>query len=249
MILYFTGTGNSEYVADRVGRGTGQEVRPLMERIRDKDCSEIKSDDPWIVCAPTYGWQLPHLLRDWLKQARLSGSNIIYFVMTCGGEIGNAPKYNGRLAAEMKMEYMGTAEILMPENYIAMYDAPEEDEARQIIKQAEPAIDEVIEIIKEGGIIEPPSPGLTGKIKSSIVNPAYYPLLVNSKKFYAKDSCTGCGLCEKLCPIESISMKDGRPVWNGNCTHCMACICHCPEEAIEYGKKSEGKPRYICPVK
>ena len=29
-----------------------------------------------------------------------------------------------------------------------------------------------------------------------------------------------------------------------NCTHCMACICYCPAEAIEYGKKSLGKPRY-----
>ena len=29
-----------------------------------------------------------------------------------------------------------------------------------------------------------------------------------------------------------------------NCTHCMACICYCPKEAIEYGKKSKGKPRY-----
>ena len=27
-------------------------------------------------------------------------------------------------------------------------------------------------------------------------------------------------------------------------THCMACICYCPKEAIEYGKKSKGKPRY-----
>ena len=23
-----------------------------------------------------------------------------------------------------------------------------------------------------------------------------------------------------------------------------ACICYCPKEAIEYGKKSKGKPRY-----
>ena len=31
------------------------------------------------------------------------------------------------------------------------------------------------------------------------------------------------------------------------CTHCMACICRCPSEAIEYGKHSIGKPRYVCP--
>lgn len=28
------------------------------------------------------------------------------------------------------------------------------------------------------------------------------------------------------------------------CMHCMACICSCPVDAIEYGKKSVGQPRY-----
>ena len=29
--------------------------------------------------------------------------------------------------------------------------------------------------------------------------------------------------------------------------HCMACICRCPAEAIEYGKHGKGMPRYVCP--
>ena len=43
-------------------------------------------------------------------------------------------------------------------------------------------------------------------------------------------------------------IKDGKPVWNGKCVHCMACICSCPTEAIEYGSKSKGQPRYTCPM-
>ena len=64
-----------------------------------------------------------------------------------------------------------------------------------------------------------------------------------------KEKCTGCGLCAKLCPTCAITLHDGHPVWEDNCTHCMACITRCPAEAIEYGKKSLGKPRYRCPVK
>ena len=41
-----------------------------------------------------------------------------------------------------------------------------------------------------------------------------------------------------------ITLQTGKPVWGQDCTHCMACICYCPAEAIEYGKKSLGKPRY-----
>ena len=56
--------------------------------------------------------------------------------------------------------------------------------------------------------------------------------------------CIGCGKCEKLCPLNNITLQNARPVWGSNCTQCMACICYCPTRAIEYGKKSAGKPRY-----
>ena len=45
-------------------------------------------------------------------------------------------------------------------------------------------------------------------------------------------------------PLNNIRLENGKPVWGKHCTHCMACICYCPKEAIEYGKKSKGKPRY-----
>ena len=56
--------------------------------------------------------------------------------------------------------------------------------------------------------------------------------------------CIGCGRCVELCPLNNIHLENGKPVWGKDCTHCMACICYCPAEAIEYGKKSLGKPRY-----
>ena len=52
------------------------------------------------------------------------------------------------------------------------------------------------------------------------------------------------GKCAEVCPLQNIKLKDGKPVWGGNCTHCMACISYCPTEAIEYGKKSLGQVRY-----
>ena len=60
----------------------------------------------------------------------------------------------------------------------------------------------------------------------------------------ADQTCTGCGKCVKVCPLNNVTMKNKKPVWEKHCTHCMACICYCPAEAIEYGRKSVGKPRY-----
>ena len=76
------------------------------------------------------------------------------------------------------------------------------------------------------------------------VNPVFYRFFVKADAFRAADACTGCGRCVELCPLNNVHLKNGRPVWGKNCTHCMACICYCPKEAIEYGEKSKGKPRY-----
>jgi nitroreductase/NAD-dependent dihydropyrimidine dehydrogenase PreA subunit len=47
------------------------------------------------------------------------------------------------------------------------------------------------------------------------------------------DICTGCGLCVRVCPFETISMRDGKATVSGdlslNCGHCEAV---CPVGAI-----------------
>ena len=244
MILYFTGTGNSEYAAKKLAAALGEETMPLMERIRHNDTSPLESETPWIVCTPTYAWQLPHIVRDHLRRTLLRGSKEIYFVMTCGGEIGNADKYNRELCAEKAISCMGTAQIVMPENYIAMFFAPQADKARQIVAKAEPDIDRAIADIQADQPFAPTRNNLYDRFMSGPVNPIFYKFFVKANAFTASSACIGCGQCAKRCPMNNVAIKAGKPVWDRNCTHCMACICYCPVSAIEYGKKSVGQPRY-----
>lgn len=247
MILYFSGTGNSEYVAKRISEITNDEYYNLFSKLKNNDYSEIKSDKPFVIVSPTYGWQIPHILRDWLKNTKLSGNHDIYFVMTCGGEIGNATKYLRKLADEIDMNYKGCAEIVMPENYIALFDAPGKAEALRIIEKAELSIQATADSIKNNKLLPEKKIGVIDRLKSGIVNDVYYPAIIHSKKFYATDDCIACGKCEKACVLNNIKIVNGKPQWEDNCTHCMACICRCPKDAIEYGNASKNKPRYTCP--
>ena len=77
-------------------------------------------------------------------------------------------------------------------------------------------------------------------------NKIFYSLFVKADAFKVDDKCIGCGKCEQICPLNNIKIQNAKPVWGKNCTHCMACICGCPKEAIEYGKKSVGQRRYRC---
>ena len=247
MILYFTGTGNSEYAAKKLAAALGEETTPLMERIRHGDTSPLESQTPWIVCTPTYAWQIPHIVRDHLRATLLRGSREVYFVMTCGSDIGNAEKHCKALCSKLGFELMGVGEVVMPENYVAMFYVPNDDEAKAIVKKALPVIDGFAELIAQGKPLPERRGGFADGLKSGIVNAAFYSMFVKADKFYATDACISCGRCAVNCLTHNIKLKNGKPVWGDNCVHCMKCICDCPEGAIEYGKASLGKPRYHCP--
>lgn len=57
------------------------------------------------------------------------------------------------------------------------------------------------------------------------------------KNFWGDDQCDGCGLCTELCPVENITILDGRPVWKHTCDQCYGCYAWCPKQAIHIGKK------------
>ncbi len=244
MVIYFSGTGNSAYVAKKVADSIGDDVLDLFERIRCKDYSPLKSDRPFVVCAPTYAWRIPHVVSDFLAKTRLEGNSRIYFLMTCGDDIGNAEKHLKKLCSKIGKDYMGCAYFRMPENYIAMFTAPNKEQASRIIAKQTDNITAAANVIAEVKTLDTVKVNLTGKLKSGIVNTAFYSFCVSAKKFYATEKCVSCSKCEKLCPLSNITIKNGKPVWGKNCTHCMACICKCPTEAIEYGNKSQGKNRY-----
>ena len=158
------------------------------------------------------------------------------------------PKYLSELCGQKAFHCMGCAEVVMPENYIAMFNAPERAEAVHIIKDADVVIKNIVDVIKRNEMIPDKKVGTVAKVSGGMINSVFYSVFVSAKKFYATDACIGCGKCTKVCPLNNVSLKDGKPIWGNQCTHCMACICKCPKEAIEYGNKSKGKPRYQCPL-
>ena len=244
MIFYFSGTGNSGYVARRIADGLGDTLLCMNDRIKAGDISPVETGQQLVIVTPTYAWRLPRIVENWLLKTELTGAKQAWFVMTCGSEIGNADQYNHKLCQVKHLAGMGTAQIVMPENYIAMFNAPQAEEARRIVAKAEPDIDGVIAAIRKSRAFPPPRRNLYGRVMSGPVNPIFYSFFVKAKSFTVSSACIGCSRCAQRCPTNNITLQNGKPVWGQDCTHCMACICYCPAEAIEYGKKSLGKPRY-----
>ena len=241
MIFWFSGTGNSKYAAQRMAEALNEPLLCMNDRIKAHDTAAVETGERLVIVTPTYAWRIPRLVRDWLLQTELRGARQAWFVMTCGGEIGSADRYNRELCRVKGLSCMGTAQIVMPENYIAMFGVPQADEARRIVAKAEPDIDRAIAALREGLPFPPTRNNLYDRLMSGPVNPVFYRFFVKADAFRATDACIGCGACTDVCPRGNYELTSHGVATQGDCDFCFACIQNCPQKAIRF-RQDSGDP-------
>lgn len=247
MIVYMSGTGNSRRCARVLARELEDELLDAFYFIRDGIAAECLSGKPWVFVAPTYAWQIPRIFGDFIRNGFWEGSREAYFVLTCGSDIGAAAPALQALCREKGLEFRGVWQQNMPENYIALFNAPSEAETERIVSAADRQLLEAAACIREGRSFPEKKLSFADKVKSGPVNRGFYRFYIRSGPFRAGENCSGCGLCTERCILGNLRLEAGKPVWGDRCTHCMACITSCPAGAIEYGRFSRGKRRYRCP--
>jgi ferredoxin len=47
-----------------------------------------------------------------------------------------------------------------------------------------------------------------------------------------EETCTACGACAEVCPVDAISVDESAKVDAELCSECGACVDECPVEAI-----------------
>ena len=133
MILYFTGTGNSRYVAEMLADLTGDEAMSANGFIKDGGKASFESERPFVFVSPVYVSAIPRLFMDFIRSSDFRGSRKAYFIQTCAGGMGGCPEYARRLSAEKGFDHMGTAQVVMPQNYLVFFTTKEEAECDAIV--------------------------------------------------------------------------------------------------------------------
>lgn len=246
MVLYFSATGNTEFVAKHIAKRIGDEALNLQSRIREYDYSPIVSSKPFIICSPVYVCEMPRFLADYIRKLPLKGSRKIYFIFTSGGYSGIAGYLTKRMAKAKKMIYMGHADFKMPRNYPVSrrYPLLSDEENKKRLKDSYMKIPSVAARIKRGEKLKSRYITQVEKIITLPFNPVWVKKMHVTEPFCTTDKCIGCGKCARVCPLNRITMVDKKPEWEGNCAHCMGCIANCPVRAIEYGDITKGQKMY-----
>lgn len=245
MVLYFSGTGNSQFAALRLVELLAEEAAVSINRyLKLGENAVLHSDRPLVFVAPTYAWRLPTIVSDWIAATHFSGSRSAYFILTCGGSVGNAAAHAKKLCEKANLQFRGLAPVVTPNNYVALSSPPGEAECEALWEIAKERISTLACLIQKGEPFPESPVSFQDRVSSGPVCALFYALFVRDKGFAASSACVSCGKCVQRCPLNNIKLAHGKPIWNGRCTHCMACIGGCPTEAIAYKSSSKGNRRY-----
>jgi ferredoxin len=130
------------------------------------------------------------------------------------------------------------------ENYIPLFGSPSEEKVTSRTRIQSKATQEASRCVLERR---------TNTIFTFRPGSAFVSLLfsLGAKIFYSwfrvTSECNGCGICEKVCPVSAIVMRNNKPVITKKCEHCQGCINWCPKKAILFGTIKPETVRYHHP--
>lgn len=245
IIYYFTGTGNSLYIAREVACYLGDcEVVPMIKLVNE-DNIECNYDRVGVVF-PLYYGGLPKIVAEFMNKLRVKESTYVFAISTKGGTEGIAMKQIDSVLKKQNNKLSSSHYVTMPDSYIKIYKIKDDEYNKKLIEKEKRILIRELTYVKENKFRH-----IKKGFYYYIISPIYKNFIrkVNFKdqKIYADRSCTKCGLCQKICPVDNIYLVNGLPSWKHQCQQCMACIQACPKKSINIGKKTINRKRYINP--
>lgn len=251
LILYFSGTGNTWFIA-----------KQAAENLNNSACYSIENDyfqkhmydlleeaEHLIIGYPIYGSEAPKPMSDFIEKMPVSKTekSLSIFCTQAFGS-GDGANYLIPIFKEKNYRVLQTKEFKMSNNlYVPIFirafpvgDRSKIDKrhgkALKLLKKFTDHIqEEVVSIKKVGSINKALGDGQRKHVGKYIkkLNEAYY----------ADETCIKCGLCVELCPVNNIELRDSIHYLDG-CIACMRCYQSCPVSAIQITEKSKNLKKY-----
>ena len=255
MVFYFSGTGNSTFVATTLSNFLSEKLYFIPET--EPREADIEGERILLVF-PVYSWGVPPLITKFIKDlgedfwTKVKERGLpVDCVMTCGDEVALAPEMLIKALSKEGIALNSIWSVIMPNNYVLLpgFDVDPQEVEKRKLQECERRILEIVQALSRGEKREDVVRGSIPWLKTKIVFPLFKKWGIFPKKWHYRDICISCGKCAKICPLLNVTMNEGHPKWGTSCCSCLGCYHVCPVHAVEYGKETRKKGQYLFPLR
>ena len=251
VLYFFSGTGNSVFVARELAKRLNAKILPIPA-LMSQDVIEPKAEAVGFVFPVYYATNdangLPLIVSRFITKLTSIHSKYIFAICTHGGLSGSTIE-NLKKEIALRGGTLAAGFGLKMSNHLLSVD--EQQKAAEMVRKKLDVVADYV-LSRKFGIYETRSKlgkltnaplltllikpifsrrfrGLSG-IKQKVPFLELVPLA--DKSFKVNQNCNGCGICVKVCPVHNISLVEDKPVWFHHCETCFACYTWCPQNAI-----------------
>lgn len=243
MVLYFSGTGNTLYVVNRIkGILNKENCATQIHSMEEEVIINPDEFDLLILGSPKY-YEYPVLdFIKYIKRNLPTNKKTIPTMFFCTQVSPLETNFNEIEYILEKKNYklIVSKSIPIANNMIIFNSFPltEQKKVSHNLEQLDRELPYLLTCLMTGEVKkEKPNSFLGGICRLSGYS---FTKLFQwfAVKYSSTDACTGCGVCARKCPKKNIVMQDQRPRFGNDCIFCMRCINRCPSNAILYNNKA-----------
>lgn len=233
-LYFFTGTGNTFLAAKKIAEVFKEnDIKANLINIEKTDPKTIDLSKIIGLAFPIACWNTYPFIRRFIKNLPNAANTEIFVFSTMGDSSLKAAATIGNTLSKKGYSVIATKGFKMPNNLISV-----QSEEKNIIKRDMAFIkikSFTLDMIHKTTKAEKTNIFFKfcfaiSSFITSLWERTFFQKII--KFNLAKEKCTKCEICIKICPVENIKMKD-YPEFNGNkCQVCMRCISYCPTRAI-----------------
>lgn len=261
MIYYFSGTGNTRWVATTLASGLHCKAIDICSKRFDAFdhmslMAGISPDEPIGFAFPIHGWQPPHIVRRFIRSLPRSifASRYVFAVCTCGDDTGLALDILAKELADRGIRLSMSVSVQMPNTYVCLpfMDVDSKEVEQEKLLAAKELMPKILERIVKREQGEYLTKGTTPWLLTYVIGEFFNRTMVNDRKFKVDlAECAHCGRCRRVCPVGNVvdsgMVSEFTPKWkrDGSCTGCLACYHGCLKHGITCGDITRRRGQYF----